>query len=208
MPKKGRAPFAAPEEFRLEYFKPYEAQAIIAAAATLTRSRKMNELWVLVFSILWRTGIRVSEALGLTPADIYPDRIIFVGAKGRRRKGQVPDHKKSHIPIHRDFYEELMDFIAARRIKPHHRIFSVTKQAVWQQTRAAARRAGITGHVHPHMFRHGFAINFIEQSSGEDPQKALAMLKELLRHKDINTTAIYLRPRYDDLVTSIERMKF
>ena len=52
--------------------------------------------------------------------------------------------------------------------------------------RAAAKKSGLTKRVTPHVFRHSFATHLLE--NGEKFRK----VQELLGHKDIQTTMIYL----------------
>jgi len=52
--------------------------------------------------------------------------------------------------------------------------------------RAAAKQSGLTKRVTPHVFRHSFATHVLE--NGENIRK----VQELLGHKDIQTTMIYL----------------
>ena len=63
-----------------------------------------------------------------------------------------------------------------------------------QIVKAAARRA--------HLFRHGYAINFLNCSGRLDA------LQEQLGHRDINTTRIYLRLTDEDLTPEVRKVQF
>jgi site-specific recombinase XerD len=57
-------------------------------------------------------------------------------------------------------------------------------------------------HVHPHGFRHGFAINYINSGG------SLSRLMKTLGHSNIQTTMRYLRFADEDLKRDFERMNF
>jgi site-specific recombinase XerD len=64
----------------------------------------------------------------------------------------------------------------------HHAHVNSLQKAI----RAAAKLSGLTKRVTPHVFRHSFATHVLE--TGENIRK----VQELLGHKDIQTTMIYL----------------
>lgn len=61
----------------------------------------------------------------------------------------------------------------------------ITPRAVQRLLDAAAKRAGIHGHVHPHQLRHSFATDLL--MNGAD----LRAVQEMLGHANISTTQIY-----------------
>ena len=56
--------------------------------------------------------------------------------------------------------------------------------------------------VHAHLFRHGYAINFLNCSGRLDA------LQEQLGHRDINTTRIYLRLSDEDVKREVSKVQF
>jgi integrase/recombinase XerD len=62
----------------------------------------------------------------------------------------------------------------------------MTDKAVWHACESAARRAGITKHVHPHTLRHSFATHLFD--SGAE----LPVVQTLLGHADPRDTMIYV----------------
>ena len=67
--------------------------------------------------------------------------------------------------------------------------------------KAAARRANLQRTVHAHLFRHGYAINFLNCSGRLDA------LQEQLGHRDINTTRIYLRLSDEDVKREVGKVR-
>lgn len=62
----------------------------------------------------------------------------------------------------------------------------ITRDAVFDACRKAARRAGISKPVHPHSLRHAFATHLLED--GAD----LLSIQKLMGHANLKTTALYL----------------
>ncbi len=78
----------------------------------------------------------------------------------------------------------------------------ITKQRADQIEKVAARQANLQRRVHAHLFRHGYAINFLNCSGRLDA------LQEQLGHRDINTTRIYLRLSDEDLRREVSKIQF
>ncbi len=57
-------------------------------------------------------------------------------------------------------------------------------------------------HSPNHLFRHGYAINFLNCGGRLDA------LQEQLGHRDINTTRIYLRLTSEDVMREVAKIQF
>ena len=78
----------------------------------------------------------------------------------------------------------------------------ITKQRADQIIKTAASRASLRRGLHAHLFRHGYAINFLNSGGRLDA------LQEQLGHRDINTTRIYLRLSSEDVMREVAKIKF
>ena len=101
---------------------------------------------------------------------------------------------------------DLYSFIVDSRIEPSDHVFPFTTTRAYQIVKHYANLAGIeqnreTG-IHPHLFRHGFAVNFLKQTHN------LVALKELLGHTSILRTMIYLRLAQVDLREAMDQVNF
>jgi integrase/recombinase XerD len=138
--------------------------------------------WTLLV-VLFDTGIRIDEALGLERAKVDLDGLtILVRGKGNRER---------MIPISIECRKALYRLLRAGNglwvfhTRSGHRI---TYRNCYRDIKQLCERAGVTGeHVHPHNIRHCFAVNYIRK--GGD----IYRLSRILGHTSITTTQIYLR---------------
>jgi site-specific recombinase XerD len=136
-----------------------------------------------VMRLMYRGGLRVSEALALTPRDVGFARNEIRVNDGKGGKDRIVWVDETSTEILRQWGD----------LRPRGSFFFSTlrgRQLSDRDVRAmVARRAlkaGIRTHVHPHMLRHTFASEYLEDGG------ALHELKELMGHEDIRTTEIYL----------------
>ncbi len=146
------------------------------------RNRAMLEL-------LYSTGARISEAVGLDVDDIdtHARSVLLRGKGGKQRL----------VPVGRPAVQALDAYLVrgrpdlARRGRGTPAIFlnarggRLSRQSAWQVLQDAAERAGITAGVSPHMLRHSFATHLLE--GGAD----VRVVQELLGHASVTTTQIY-----------------
>jgi integrase/recombinase XerC len=151
-----------------------------------------------IMELLYSSGLRLSELVGLNLTDLLPDNTVRVVGKG---------HKERIVPVGSKAVEALEAWKVERATlaKPGEPALFVGKTGrrlgPWGvQNRVAewARRQGIGQHVHPHLFRHSFATHLLE-SSGE-----LRGVQELLGHADIATTQIYTHLDFQHLARTYD----
>jgi len=140
-----------------------------------------------MLSLMYASGLRVSELLGLKLRDVDLARGVLAayGKGGKRRLVPVGEVALQHLEAH------LAAQPAPRRLAAEGWVFHRpsgkpwTRQMVWKLVSQHARSAGIPGRVHPHRLRHSFATHLL--AGGAD----LRSVQTLLGHSDIVTTEIY-----------------
>jgi integrase/recombinase XerD len=141
-----------------------------------------------MLEVLYATGMRVSELVGLTLGDLKLD-IGCVNAFGKGSKQRL-------IPLGEVALEILRDYLQNGRPKLQKKhicdqVFlnrlgkSMSRQGFWKNLKRYAQQAGIPHKVYPHMLRHSFATHLLE--NGAD----LRAVQTMLGHADISTTQIY-----------------
>lgn len=140
-----------------------------------------------MLELLYATGIRVSELIGLNVDDInLAAGFIRCSSRGKERI----------IPLYQTAIKALQDYV--RDIRP--RLIAdaeepalfvnmsgerMSRQGFWKIIKYYQERAEINKDITPHMLRHSFAVHLLE--NGAD----LRSIQEMLGHADISSTQIY-----------------
>jgi|APLak6261679142_1056127.scaffolds.fasta_scaffold00017_127 integrase/recombinase XerD len=176
-----------------------EVETLLAAPDVKTlpgvRDRAMIE-------VLYATGLRVSELVGLTINDVnLTDGFVLAFGKGRKER-VVPLGRKAMEALKEWLEGPRMAMLKGRETKAlfvSPRGKGLTRMGFWKLLRRHARGAGITKNLSPHKLRHSFATHLVER--GAD----LRAVQAMLGHADLATTQIYthvdskrLRAVYDD----------
>ncbi len=159
----------------------------------LTAARSCSERDYLMMRILWRSGIRINELLNLRPRDIEYHNLVInvVKAKGGKQR---------RVPLDVITLAELREYIHKHDIAQDACLFPISQQ--W--ARGLIKRYGqcIGKHVHPHTFRHSYAINMVRH--GVDIRR----LQQVLGHTSMSTTAVYLQFNDKDLQDVYAKVPF
>ena len=169
-----------------------EVNTLIETAAAKKNAEGIR--LVCLIEMLYATGLRVSELVGLPLSAISEktDYLIVSGKAGRER--MVPltppaqealqkyiDVRKQHVPGETDVKDNKWLFPSKTSNSGH-----LTRQRFAQILKDLAKEAKIdNGRVSPHVLRHAFATHLL--SNGAD----LRSVQKILGHADIATTQIY-----------------
>jgi len=155
---------------------PDEIQRLAAGARTKSNGERDN-LFIL---LLYQTGLRVSEALSLTPAKIIPfDGKPVLDILGKGRKPRL-------VSCPEGLARRLFAYARRKKLDSQDKFFPFNRTRGWQIVRKAAQRAGIEKRVFPHLLRHSDAIERLRQTGNP---KAL---QHHLGHSSISMVLRYL----------------
>ncbi len=140
-----------------------------------------------MLALLYASGMRVSELVGLNLDDMIDDGFVRCFGKG---------HKERLIPIYRQAALAVEEYVKEARPRLAHsdeenalflnrRGERLTRQGFWQILKGYAKSAGLDQEITPHTLRHSFATHML--SGGAD----LRSVQELLGHANISTTQVY-----------------
>jgi integrase/recombinase XerD len=141
-----------------------------------------------LIEVLYATGLRVSELVGLRVHDVHLDEgyVQSVGKGGKERLVPLGDQAAGWV---RRYLGEARP--ALSRGRPHPWLFvnarggQLSRIGFWKLLKAHGRQAGVGARLSPHVLRHSFATHLLER--GAD----LRAIQAMLGHADLSTTQIY-----------------
>lgn len=134
-----------------------------------------------VISLLYASGIRLSELISLNQGQIVEKRFTVIG------KGDKP--RLCFIDDRAEFY--MQEYLATRTDHDDALIVSyenktrVTATNIQLLVRNAASKAGLSKKVTPHTLRHSYATNFLKNNGN------MRYLSQSMGHASMDTTAMY-----------------
>ncbi|WP_166677881.1 site-specific tyrosine recombinase XerD [Amycolatopsis arida] len=142
-----------------------------------------------LLELLYSTGARISEAVGLDLDDIDDtERTVLLDGKGGKQR-LVPVGRPAVAALHAYLVRARPALARHGRGSPavflNARGGRLSRQSAWQVLKTSAERAGITAAVSPHTLRHSFATHLLE--GGAD----VRVVQELLGHASVTTTQVY-----------------
>ncbi|AHD20008.1 MULTISPECIES: site-specific tyrosine recombinase XerD [Rhodococcus] len=140
-----------------------------------------------LLELLYSTGARISEAVGLDVDDIDTEsRSVLLRGKGGKQR---------LVPVGRPALGALDAYLVRGRpalttgrtaaVFLNARGGRLSRQSAWKVLQTAAERAGVDVGVSPHTLRHSFATHLLD--GGAD----VRVVQELLGHASVTTTQIY-----------------
>ena len=141
-----------------------------------------------MLELLYATGIRVSELIGLTMEDVNLGVGFIICRDGQRER---------MIPFGKAAGESLKHYLDTARVrllkgKGSPWLFTncsgspMSRQGFWKIVKYYGEKAGIETDITPHTLRHSFAAHLI--SGGAD----LQAVQTMLGHADLATTQAYI----------------
>ncbi|SOC38166.1 site-specific tyrosine recombinase XerD [Ureibacillus acetophenoni] len=164
-------------------------EEVDALIATPDRSKPQGVRDVAMLELLYASGMRISECIGLDVNDVHIT-MGFVRVFGKGGKERIVPLGKSALKACELYLQTARDQLQGKYPKTdaffiNQRGKRLTRQGCWKLLKAHAEKANIKKEITPHTLRHSFATHLIE--NGAD----LRAVQEMLGHADISTTQIY-----------------
>ena len=160
-----------------------ECHSLLSACSSKAPTGIRNQALIVV---LWRTCLRIKEALDLLPKDISGDSIRVHSGKGDRARTVGLDPESSAV---------VERWVTKRReigFKPSQRLFCKLKGEPIDTSycrhlfKRLAKKAGLDKRVHPHGLRHSGAVHLLDEGHNA------VVISQQLGHSNLATTNTYL----------------
>ena len=157
---------------------PYLTLEEIEVLVRKAKRRRKGERDALLIQLLYQTGLRISEALSLTPSKIgqFEGRpALEIVGKGRKlRLVACPER----------LTEKLHAYAYTNGLLSEDRFFPINRQRAWQILKEVAENAGLGKRIFPHLLRHSDAIERLRQTGNP---------KALQHHLGHSSTVMVMR---------------
>jgi len=148
-----------------------------------------NEKSRLMISLLYSSGLRVSELVNLKVDDLNFDEATGWVRRGKGAKDRL-------FSVSKQLCEDIQKYLEGRE---YSYLFSkekpLTTRNIQKIIKLTKERAGINKKVTPHTLRHSFATHLLE--NGTD----IRLIQSLLGHSSLNTTQLYMHISSDRVKT-------
>lgn len=140
-----------------------------------------------LMEVVYGTGLRASEAIGLRVSEIDLDQAAFrvTGKRGKTRWVPLPMHTSPWIERYLNEARPQLVKGQVAQVFVGSRGKALSRQSAYAILDHHRLNAGITAPVSPHTLRHTYAVHLIQ--GGAD----LRVVQELLGHASISTTQVY-----------------
>lgn len=171
-----------------------EITRLIASVDNPTNPTALRE--TLILEVLYGTGARVAELVGIDLADISTDlldgqSITILKLRGKGAKERLVPLGGFAMKALDDYLVRCRPSLMAKNSHNERALFlngrgkRLSRQSAWSTVLKAAEATGLRGRVSPHVFRHSYATHLLD--GGAD----IRVVQELLGHASVTTTQIY-----------------
>ena len=171
-----------------------EVAQLIDSARSLSNSSSLRD--VALLELLYSTGGRVSEIIGINMSDLAKvesenEIIQTIKLRGKGSKERIVPIGSFALTALDNYLIRVRPELLAKGVRNESAFFlnsrggRLSRQSAWNIVLHAAKACGLEGKVSPHVFRHSYATHLLD--GGAD----IRVVQELLGHSSVTTTQIY-----------------
>lgn len=148
-----------------------------------------------MLEMLYATGMRVSELIGLNVEDVNLS-VGFVRCRNGEKERVIPMYKVA-VRALREYLDDVRPAMVEEVDEPALFVNlggrRMSRQGFWKIVKSYQKKAGIEKEITPHTLRHSFAAHLLVNGAN------LKDIQEMLGHADLSTTQIYTKVVQDHM---------
>lgn len=171
-----------------------EISLLIESGKSLSEATSLRD--VALLELLYSTGGRVSEIIGINMSDLAKvesdnEVIQTIKLRGKGAKERIVPIGSYALSALDNYLVRVRPALVVKSGKNESALFlnlrggRLSRQSAWNIVLEAAKSCGLEGKVSPHVFRHSYATHLLD--GGAD----IRVVQELLGHSSVTTTQIY-----------------
>ena len=163
-----------------------ETQCLLSQPLTVDPDRPEHVRDAAMLSLLYTTGMRVSELVSLDESDLNLEEgtVLCQGKAGRTRTVPIAPQAAADLRTYLDKARSAIASSGVSSLFVNHRGGRLTRQGFWLILKAYAEKAGISD-ITPHTLRHSYATHAVKRGA------ELSDVQRQLGHVNISTMQVY-----------------
>ena len=190
-----------PDSLNIRFRKEEKIPVVLSEEEVAAVIKAVNNLkHKVILMTIYSAGLRLSECLALTMADMDFDRNQIRIRQGKGKKDRQTVLSRTLLSEMKDYLIKFCPKIFLFEGQKGGRYSASSIQAIMKR---AVKKSGIKKHATVHTLRHSFATHLLE--NGTD----IRFIQELLGHKRLETTQIYThisKIAFDRIKSPLDRL--
>ena len=190
-----------PDSLNIRFRKEEKIPVVLSEEEVAAVIKAVNNLkHKVILMTIYSAGLRLSECLALTVADMDFDRNQIRIRQGKGKKDRQTVLSRTLLSEMKDYLIKFCPKIFLFEGQKGGRYSASSVQAIMKR---AVKKSGIKKHATVHTLRHSFATHLLE--NGTD----IRFIQELLGHKRLETTQIYThisKIAFDRIKSPLDRL--
>ena len=190
-----------PDSLNIRFRKEEKIPVVLSEEEVAAVIKAVNNLkHKVILMTIYSAGLRLSECLALTVADMDFDRNQIRIRQGKGKKDRQTVLSRTLLSEMKDYLIKFCPKIFLFEGQKGGRYSASSVQAIMKR---AVKKSGIKKHATVHTLRHSFATHLLE--NGTD----IRFIQELLGHKRLETTQIYThisKITFDRIKSPLDRL--
>ena len=190
-----------PDSLNIRFRKEEKVPVVLSEKEVAAIIKAVNNLkHKVILMTIYSAGLRLSECLALTVADMDFDRYQIRIRQGKGKKDRKTVLSRTLLSEMKDYLIKFCPKIFLFEGQKGGRYSASSVQAIMKR---AVKKSGIKKHAIVHTLRHSFATHLLE--NGTD----IRFIQELLGHKRLETTQIYThisKIAFDRIKSPLDRL--